>query len=205
MKFILPLLSLLFLSAVCSAQDNLFLRKVPTDTTVRTAIETVLRQKNNAQKVEYIDGATVGGNYYSIIAVHNLTTGTFEKGIYVNSDSWPNTYSFNNRTTPHAYIDDNELPGIISFFENCDSLWKKETTTNRTSYEYETLDGFRISFGAGSMSAGWRFAFQFRNYQLYFTETTGKGKTGDLLYMFRSLKSKIDTIREPGSATVESK
>ncbi|MCG2612893.1 hypothetical protein LZZ85_01330 [Terrimonas sp. NA20] len=198
MKFILHTLSLLFLSAVCFAQDNTFFRNIPTDTTVRTAVETVLRQKNSHQKVEYIDGASIGGIYYSIIVVQNMTTGAFEKGVYVNSDSWPNTYSFNNRTTPHAYIDDNELSGLISFFENCDSIWKKETPDNRTSYEYESLDGFRVSFGAGSMSAGWRFAFQFRNYQMYFTETTGKGKSVDLLYMFRSLKTKIDKIADPG-------
>ncbi|MET0462225.1 MAG: hypothetical protein ABW007_03695 [Chitinophagaceae bacterium] len=202
MKFVLPAI-FLFSSVICYAQDNSFFRNIPTDTTVRTAVEAILREKNSPQKVEYINGASIGGIYYSIIVAQNMKTGLFEKGVYVNSDSWPNTYSFNNRTTPHAYIDDNELPGLISFFENCDSIWKKETSNNRTSYEYETTDGFRISFGTGAMSAGWRFAFQFRNYQMYFTETTGKGKSVDLLYMFRSLKNTIDKITDPSSAKKE--
>jgi hypothetical protein len=198
MKFILPAFSLLFLSIAASAQDNSsIIRYIPTDTIVHTSIEALLRQKNAVHKVEYIDGASVGGIYYSVITVHNTASGVFETGVYVGSNSWPNTTSFNSQTTPHAYIDNEELPDLIKFFENCDSVWKKTPANNRTSYEYETTDGFRVSFGAGAMSAAWRFAFQFRSYTMYYTETTGKGKTTDLLYTFKLLKNAIDKIKSP--------
>lgn len=197
MKFILPALSFVLLSLASHSQnvDNSILRNIPTDTVVRTNVEALLRQKNVAQKVEYIDGDNIGGLYYSIIVVHNLTNGSQEKGVYVNSHSWPGLTSFNSQTTPHAYIDEKELSSLIKFFENCDSAWKKKPASNRTSYEYETTDGFRISFGAGAMSGNWRFAFQFRSYKLYHTELAGKGRSADLLYTFKQLQEKMGTIK----------
>ena len=196
MKFILPALSLVLLSALSHAQsaESSILRNIPTDTTVRTSVEAVLRQKNGTQKVEYMDGGSVGGLYYSIIVAHNITTGRFEKGVYVNSDSWPGLTSFNSKTTPHAYIDENEIADLIKFFQNCDTVWKKTPPDYRTSYEYETKDGFRISFGAGALSNNWRFAFQFRNYQLYHTEIAGKGRSADLLHTFKLIQEKIGKI-----------
>jgi hypothetical protein len=192
MKQLLPAVLLLLISTLSYSQKNNQDEAVTEDTASHTVIESVLRQTNVMQKVEYIDVKRVKSIYFQIIFITNLKTGEKTKGLYLSNEGPPSFFSGFPRYGRHAYLDESEIEDLIEFLENCDTQWKNTTATSQTHYEFETVDNLRFSFWARKNSSSWTFNIKFSNYFFNNTETLGKSQSDDLYAALRQVKEDLE-------------
>ena len=191
MKQLLPAFFLLLLSTFVHSQKTMPEEAATADTASHTLIESVLRQTNVMQKVEYIEVKRVKSMYFQIISITNLKTGEKTKGLYLSNEGPPSFFSGFPRYGRHAYLDISEIDDLIEFLENCDTQWKNTRTDSQTHYEFETIDNLRFSFWAKKNSSSWTFTIRFSNYFFNNTETLGKSQSDDLYAALKQVKQDL--------------
>lgn len=191
MKMFLPFIMLLLSAGLCRAQQESGTQNFFTDTTSYTQVESAMRQKGVAQKVEYISSRNIGGIYFGLIIVRNLQTQEVTKGAYIAAESPIRPTLTGPRWDREAFIDESEFDAIIQYLDNCSNVWKKDATTSATSYEFETKDRFRFRFAANDDSRTWRFTLEFRNYYFFNKDNLARGRTEEIYDAFKLFKEII--------------
>ena len=182
MKTILVII-LIALATVVNAQNK---DSEPIDTTKKTQIEKTLSAISTVHKVEFIDIDKVKWLKLQIIVVTDLNTNNKIKGLYLNNRG--------QEYERHAYVDEQEISGLITFMERSDQEWKKDKPNYETQYTFETVDNLKITFGTNKNSRNWVYNVKFTNYIIENEINLDKDKPDDLLDALRSIKKELQNF-----------
>jgi hypothetical protein len=187
-NFLLMLLLSSSISSFGQARDN---DDVVVDSISNTNIEKLLRQTNITRKVEFIQIDKAKVLQCQLIIITNLATGIKVKGLYLSNQGGTNIWAGVTKSERHAFLDENEIDDLISFLENCDSKWRKEKPKAKTSYEFETLDNFKINFWTKKNSNSWDYGIKFSNYIFDNIQELSKSQPDDLLNTLKQARIEL--------------
>ena len=126
--------------------------------TYKTNFEAAIFEPSQIIELERNLMVNNSGLYIHAAVANNLITNKKTSGVIIGKVNQLDAGGKN------SYIDIEEIPNLIIFFEKCHKQWKNENNQVDKKYSFFTKGGLNIYFHAQKGSEAWNFIFDFTEF-----------------------------------------